>query len=618
MWKLKKKDSFADVKKKYEWIISELEKQELFYQAHETGSRGYHISLIYNRNLSSREKLEIIKRFNCDTQKANKRVMIALENCPHYKTGKPKKLIKENKGINSGIIIPEDTALREEVLLKLASKQAFSRNEATELIVKAILKERKIYSTRDDEKSEMWIYNEGIYIPQAKTFIKEFVRSILGFAYTGHLGNEIIMKIETDTYIDTKEFFGNNNIDEIAVENGILNIFTKKIRHFSDKDIFFNKIPVVYNSESKCPNISKHLATVLKHEEDIPVIEELFGFLLLKEYRFEKAFMFSGEGRNGKGKTLELMKRFLGAENCVNIPLQDFETDTYAIGHLFGKLANLSGDIDKKALVKTGVFKTLTGRDIVSGNRKFLSRLDFQNYAKQIFCANELPITYDKKISFWDRWVLLEFPYIFISEKEYDKVPKEEKSNYKLADPEIVDKIATENELGGLLNIALDGLKRLVKQKDFSYNKSNAEVEDLWTRKSDSFSAFLKDCVEEDWEGKITKQELRKAYSGYCKMHKTTMMSDKLIKGILTATFPVGEERDQGSGKQVTYWSGVIFKRSMESIDSNGFSTLIGISKSPLGKNTITTLTSFTSNKGNKEQETIDFTKSGVKEELEK
>jgi len=35
---------------------------------------------------------------------------------------------------------------------------------------------------------------------------------------------------------------------------------------------------------------------------------ELFGFLLYKNYFIEKGVMFIGDGRNGKGKTINLMK----------------------------------------------------------------------------------------------------------------------------------------------------------------------------------------------------------------------------------------------------------------------------------------------------------------------
>lgn len=451
-----------------------------------------------------------------------------------------------------------DDPLARDVLVKLASKM---RGEATEMMVEEILGKEHIYTTRDDEKAEMWIYHEGIYISQAKTYIKEYCRETLGDAYTTSLGNDVIAKIETDTYINSKEFFVNDNVNEVAVENGLLELNTRELAPFTPEKIFFNKLPVMYNPQAECPNVQLHFQTVLKDSTDIPVIEELFGYLLYKEYKIEKAFMFVGNGRNGKGKTLALMKRFIGAENCANVPLQQFENDSFALGELFNKMANLSGDIDKQALKHTGTFKNVTGRDLISASRKYLSRVNFENYAKMIFCANELPDTYDKTLAFWDRWVLLEFPYTFISQEELDEiVDDEEKAMSRLENPDIIKKLATKEELSGLLNLALDGLKRLLKQKDFSYSKSREDVKNMWIRKADSFSAFLMDEIEEEHEGKILKSELRQAYASYCKEHRLKMNSDKAMKHILTSTFGVSEERESVNYKQVRYWWGIKFK----------------------------------------------------------
>jgi len=460
---------------------------------------------------------------------------------------------------------------KEEILTLLASNQ---KRDATEELAQLIQKKNFFYSTRNDEKSECWVYEEGIFVAQGKSTIKEWCRKLLGKAYTGHLANEVIAKIEADTYIDSEEFFNNNYPEEIAITNGILNIRTRELTGFTPDKIFFSKLPVEYSPDADCPTIKKHLQTVLKNEEDLPVMQELFGYLLLKEYRIEKAFMLLGNGRNGKGKTIEIMKRFLGPENCTNIPLQQLESDQFALGDLFQKMANLSGDIDSRALKYTGTFKSVTGRDLLAAQRKFLTRINFVNYAKMIFLANQLPETRDLTRAFWDRWVLLEFPYTFVSEKEFKK--SEEKEGLKIADPEIVKKLTTKEELSGLLNWALDGLGRLLEQKDFSYSKSSQEVKTMWIRKSDSFSAFCMDCIEENYKCRIAKSELRRAYSVYCNRHKLKMANDQQIKEVLSTTYGVSEGRDRREGDNLYSWTGIHFKKEVEaSQDDTGFSTYI-------------------------------------------
>lgn len=449
------------------------------------------------------------------------------------------------------------------------------RCKASEILVKWIKKNNYLYTLKNDTQTETWIYNDGIYVPHGKSSIKEKLRNLLNKFYNNNICYRVISKIEADTFIDEKVFFSKENIYEMPVQNGILNIITKEITDFTPNKIFFGKIPIVFDKTKECPNINKFLSEVLKNKEDIPLIYELIGYCLLKDYRIEKAFMFIGGGRNGKSKTLELIKLFLGPENCVNIPVQEFEKDNFAVSQLHGKLANISGDLSPEALQNTGNFKLLTGGDIISANRKFLSRLTFANYSKQIFSANQLPRTYDLTPAFFNRWILLEFPYTFLSQKEIDKLDDNEKNNVKLADKQILQTILNVDELSGLLNASLLGLIRLLNQRDFSYSKSVADVKNMWIRKSDSFMSFCQDCIEEKYGEVIIKGKLRERYHKYCTNYKLKSEGDKVIKETLTREFGAIENYtfdcdEHGNSKREHVWENITFKDTINNKQDMG------------------------------------------------
>lgn len=95
----------------FEGIISSLDEADLFYVAWDSGSRGCHINLFFDRHLQEEEKRVLIERFFCDDQKAHERTLIAMEGCPHWKTGKPKTLLIDktkdnagNFGLNSAVV----------------------------------------------------------------------------------------------------------------------------------------------------------------------------------------------------------------------------------------------------------------------------------------------------------------------------------------------------------------------------------------------------------------------------------------------------------------------------------------------------------------------------------
>lgn len=456
----------------------------------------------------------------------------------------------------------ELTDLREEVLMALSLKH---RQKATELIVGEFEKRENIFTTRDDLKSEMWIYKNGIYLPQGKSFVKEFCRKILGKAITLQFINEVILKIEIDTFIEADQFFSNNNPFEVPIIDGILHILERKIYPFSPKKIFFNKLPIKYNPSAKCPKITEHFKTILRDESDVNVMFELFGYTLLKENKLETAFMFVGDGRNGKTKTLELMKRFLGVENCSGLPLTALTDDSFTLCEIFGKMVNLAGDLSYHELKEAGTIKMLIGRDLIHARRKFLHGLKFVNYAKLIFACNELPRIYDMTDGFWTKWILLEFPFKFVSSEEMKDLSSEEKQNCKLINTNIIMEISTPEEMSGLLNEALEGLKRILKAEKFSYSKGTQEVKEMWIRKSDSFMAFCLDFVKEDFESRTSKQELRRQYNIYCRAHKLRGSSDKAIKITLENMF--GATDMQGSDFD-RYWNGIKLKQQIKSEDT--------------------------------------------------
>lgn len=525
----------------------EVYKEILETQKHQAGAIKGWVKLAKEGKLakaSCKKIQEYLKRFHPEE------IDKICNGCPLFKKIKQKEEIKKSTNLST---------LQKQVYTLLLEKD---RDTATELIVQDIEKNNHIYTTRDDIKSEMWIYKEGIYVPQGKTFIKEFCRKVLGTAFTSHLANNVIAKIETDTFIEHDDFFGTNYIYEIPLQNGILNIKTREITEHTPRKIFFNKLPLEYDPSAECPNITEHLTTILKNKEDIPVILELFGYLLLKQYKIEKAFMFVGFGRNGKSKTIELMKRFLGPENCSSLPLRALHEESFSLSELFGKMANLAADLSRTDLKETGMIKSLIGRDYIQAKRKYLKDLNFVNYAKMVFAANELPKIFDTTDGFWTKWVLIEFPYKFVPEKVYNELSEEKRQTHKIMNPDIIEKLITSEELSGLLNLALDGLDRLLKNKDFSYSKGTKEVKDMWIRKSDSFTAFCYDHIVEDINSKISKSKLRRLYHKYRKKHKVPGTSDKAIKITLENLFAVSESQSW-EGDRERYWEGIRVKNEL-------------------------------------------------------
>jgi len=427
-------------------------------------------------------------------------------------------------------------------------------NEATEKAVQIILLENKIYTIRDDNATEIWYYKDGIYLQDGVSYIEERCRELFEISYTGHLKNKVIDKIKADTYIKNEDFFKIVDPFIIPLLNGLFNLHTNELIPFTSNYIFINKLPIEYDKDAKCPEIITFFNDVLKDPElDILLMQEMFGYCLLKCYDYQYAFMLLGNGRNGKGVTLALLETLLGIKNVSSLSLQQIENNKFLLDGLFNKHANIVGDLSKKALQNTGNFKKLTGQDIITADRKFKSRLEFHNVAKLIYSCNDLPYSYDDSDGFYDRWKFLDFPYKFV-----DVV--EDKTFQKIKDPKIKNKLLTQDNMNGLFNWSLEGLNRLISNNKFSDNKTSADNRTKWRRQSSSFNAFFEDCCKIDFQEHTTLQNLKENYQRYCIKHDLKFESNTIIKNILeqNGCDNITKRIDFGEFSEVTrVWKGL-------------------------------------------------------------
>lgn len=388
------------------------------------------------------------------------------------------------------------------------------------------------FKTWDDD---IYVFQGGIYRGEAEKLIRNAVE-LFRPECTEHIKKEVISHIK-DTTIATPD----SDIDLIPLRNGILNIKTMTFMNFTPEKFFIAQLPVEYNPDCECKSFLKFISEIVD-AVDIPVIQELFGFCLQRDYSINKAFMFIGEGRNGKSTLINVMRAFLGGENIASLSLQTLERNRFASSTLQGKFANIYADLSSSSLYETGLFKMLTGNDPVSIEAKFKDHINFRNYAKMIFSCNQLPLSKDTTDALYRRWVLLNFPYKFDDDR---------------ADINLLEKITTSEELSGILKWAIAGLKRLREQKRFSYKFTIDEIRDQYERLSNSLHAFIKDNFEYDGIGFVAKNEFYTKYQKYCVSKNLPVKSSSCVGRELPQLMGVISERKVIAEKRAVCWKGM-------------------------------------------------------------
>lgn len=393
--------------------------------------------------------------------------------------------------------------------------------------------ELNFLTTKDNE--QIYFYNGGYFEPKGEQIIKDLVEQFLEKQTTEHFKNEVVGYIRDKNYQDREIF--NSPIHLINLKNGVYNLETKKLLPHDPKYYFLNELPVKYDIAADCPKIEKFFTEVI-YKEDIPVIQEFFGYCLYRRYHIHRACMFLGGGKNGKSTTINILEYMLGKKNVTNKALQDLIYNRFSRSALYGKLLNAAADISDKALEQTGIFKQLTGEDSVNADVKFKCDFDFTNYAKFLFSANTLPRSEDESYAFYRRWLLISFPNTFEG---------------KNCNPNILQELTTEDEMSGLFNYGIKGLERLLQNGDFSYGKTVEDVMDQYKTLSDPVYAFCQEYLRCVIGAGIVKEKLREQYIKWCKKNKLPVVPANILTQKLKDHLPeLRLGRKGGTGKQKT------------------------------------------------------------------
>lgn len=344
--------------------------------------------------------------------------------------------------------------------------------------------------------THLYFYRDGVYHRDHGGIIGRIVVEKLGDMFKkNHLS-------ETLAYLQNKRWIKPERVDTstelINVKNGLLEWKTGKLHPHTSDHLSTIQLPITYNPTAKAPNIEKFFTDIVS-SDTIPTLCEWFGYTMIPSTRYEKAVILTGSASNGKSKFLELYERFIGRDNTSNVTLQDLENNRFKLAQLQGKLANVYADISSQAMEKTSVFKTVVSGDRVSAEFKGKDSFDFKPFARLTFSANELPKSRDLTDGYFRRLIIVDFPNTF-------------GKNGLKKDPHILDKITTEEELSGLLNMALDGLKRLSKNGEFTENESTLKAIEQYRREIDPLISFLDERCHLDEEADVDKQELYDAY----------------------------------------------------------------------------------------------------------
>lgn len=386
-----------------------------------------------------------------------------------------------------------------------------------DLFVDEILNTFPIKTIHGTKNDSVYVYDEGIWKKKGVEIIKTFSEKELNENCKNNLVKEILEKVKRKTAIDPEEF-EITPINLIPLENGVYNLETNKLQEHDSKNFFKFKIPITFNKEATCSKFLKFLDETL-YPEDIEVIKEWFGFCLYRKYFLKKGMIWVGEKDTGKTTLLNILEGLIGKENCSGLSLQNIsQSEGFKLKFLHNKQLNSHDDLSFKDLNDSGGFKIATGGGTITGEHKFGDLFKFRNHAKLLFACNKIPSVKElDDDAYFSRWIPIQF---------------DNQIEEKHQDPNMEEKCLKESS--GILNWALEGLKKILENKKFCFDKKGDEVKAIMCRSGNPIMRFVQDrCYEEEnfW---ISKEDLYEKYCQYTRaeglQHTTMNMFSRNLK----------------------------------------------------------------------------------------
>lgn len=242
-------------------------------------------------------------------------------------------------------------------------------------------------------------------------------------------------------------------------------------------------------------------------KEYVRTLYEILAYCMMPDYPINRMFCFIGSGMNGKSKFLELLRKFIGGENCCTTELDTLLISRFEITRLHKKLVCMMGETNFNEMTKTSILKKLTGGDLIGFEYKNKNPFDEKNYAKILIATNNLPTTTDKTEGFYRRWMIIDFPNRFSEKKDIlAEIPEEEYSSLALKCCFI--------------------LKELLVARAFTNEGTVEQRTEKYEAKSNFLDKFIKEYTISDGSSFITSSEFFKKFQSWCKENRHRDMSE--------------------------------------------------------------------------------------------
>ena len=320
--------------------------------------------------------------------------------------------------------------------------------------------------TTDDDKFKRLLFSE---IGQQKSrYFEELVKQ---------------MKIQAHIVDQSKVF-------DIKLQNGILR--DGQFHEFDYKEFTPYCINIPYDPDAEPVElVDQYIDQLCENESEYKdFLFEILAHPLIVDKEFKrllaKFFIFVGDGGNGKGTLLLIIRRILGYHNCSGLSIKQMVDERY-FGTLQNKLVNLGDDVQDQAIdhEQMKILKNISTCDFVATRNLFEMSKEVELTLSLIFTSNHVLKSFEKGESYRRR---VQWCPMFTRPTRKDK--------------RFIDKLTTPNALKYWMKLIVEGYQRLYRNEGFTESPIVTEYNQKYHEMNNNCIEFLKDFDSTHFQGK--------------------------------------------------------------------------------------------------------------------
>lgn len=299
-----------------------------------------------------------------------------------------------------------------------------------------------------DHKS-IWWCDAGVWRPDGDRLISSLC-DFLGDEYSNSYWiSEVLRRIRVTLGWNPVNFDVANPY-LIGTKNGYtIDLRTGETRQTDPDDLISMPVNANYDPSAKCPEFLKLVVESCGNDTDrMTLIDHVAACALAVE--IEYILFLLGHGSNGKKIYEAFLLDFFGLGAGEAIGMEEMTKSRFAVAFLMrarfcvGSETNPTGP-------QTEMMKRISGGDWISADIKNVhDRARFRPFTQLMYDSNAMPIIEDNSAGWQRRFVGVSMPFKFVDDPDPDD-PLQKK-----ADRHLLEKIASEEEKSGVLNLMIE------------------------------------------------------------------------------------------------------------------------------------------------------------------